>query len=286
MPTVFLSSVAKGLEEYREAVYQAIEGLDGYHCVRMENFGARNSRSLSVCLGKVRECDIFIGIVGSRYGSIAVETGKSFTESEYDEALRSNKKILMFVAPEEFPVPVNLTESGDQRERQARFRARVKEDYNVASFTSEEELGMKVIQAINNLRDESVFLGVIVQGPTMTKLLFPFITNQAGFDTGVAISNISDDPFGTQKEAGTCTVHYYGRVAAGGPPPKPQTSAVIQAGEHLVFTLSGGGIALISATPGFAGYLIVECRFKATGLAFLSDIGVQKVGSCYIAQVI
>ena len=39
--TVFLSSVALSLEGYRNAVYRAIERLDGYHCVRMEDFGAR-----------------------------------------------------------------------------------------------------------------------------------------------------------------------------------------------------------------------------------------------------
>ena len=40
--TVFLSSTGKDLTEYREAAYKAIEGLDGYHCVRMEDFGARD----------------------------------------------------------------------------------------------------------------------------------------------------------------------------------------------------------------------------------------------------
>ena len=29
----------------------------------------------------------------------------------------------------------------------------------------------------------------------VTNLLFPFVTNQAGFDTGIAISNTSRDPF-------------------------------------------------------------------------------------------
>jgi len=33
---VFLSSTAKDLATHREAVYRAIEGLDGYHCERME----------------------------------------------------------------------------------------------------------------------------------------------------------------------------------------------------------------------------------------------------------
>ena len=36
--------------------------------------------------------------------------------------------------------------------------------------------------------------------------------------------------------------------------------------------------ALIQAVPS-QGYLIVECRFKAAGYAFISDIGVQRWGS-------
>ena len=45
MKKVFLSSTARDLTEYRDKVYQAIDGLDGFHCVRMEDFGARNARA-------------------------------------------------------------------------------------------------------------------------------------------------------------------------------------------------------------------------------------------------
>jgi hypothetical protein len=69
MPTVFLSSVARSLEEYREAAYRAIEGMDGYHCVRMKDFGARTDAPYQVCLDKMRECDIFVAIIGHNYGS-------------------------------------------------------------------------------------------------------------------------------------------------------------------------------------------------------------------------
>jgi len=76
---------------------------------------------------------------------------------------------------------------------------------------------------------------------------------------------------------------YFGRTFAGGPAPAPQTSSLVRPGEQMTFTLSGGGY-LITSTPGFQGYLIAECRFKAAGLGFLSDRGIQKFGSCYIAQ--
>lgn len=79
-----------------------IEGLDGYHCVRMEDFGARTNVPYSVCLAKVSECDLFIALVGHEYGSTAPETGKSYSESEYDAAKAAGKPTLMLMAPEEF----------------------------------------------------------------------------------------------------------------------------------------------------------------------------------------
>jgi hypothetical protein len=41
---IFLSSVARDLEEYREAAYKAVERLCGYHCDKMEDFGAQPDR--------------------------------------------------------------------------------------------------------------------------------------------------------------------------------------------------------------------------------------------------
>ena len=43
-----------------------------------------------------------------------------------------------------------------------------------------------------------------------TNILFPFVTNQGGFDTGIAISNTSADPFNTATQAGGCTLFAYG----------------------------------------------------------------------------
>ena len=45
-----------------------------------------------------------------------------------------------------------------------------------------------------------------------TTLLFPFVTNQHTFDTGMVISN-------TSEEAGSCTITYSGANA-----PEPQTT--------------------------------------------------------------
>ncbi len=117
-----------------------------------------------------------------------------------------------------------------------------------------------------------------------TNILFPFLSNQLGFDSGVAISNTSVDPFGTAPQAGTCKLNYYGGTTGGGAAPAAQTSQVVTAGSLLVFTLSSGGSLGIAATPGFQGYMIAQCGFQyAHGFAFISDVGAQKISEAYLA---
>ena len=93
---VFLSSTKLDLIELRSAAEEAIHGLDGYEFVGMERFGTRDEMPLKYCLQCVRQCDIFVGIFGHRYGSCPPNSDKSFTEHEYDEALRLNKQRLLF----------------------------------------------------------------------------------------------------------------------------------------------------------------------------------------------
>lgn len=126
----------------------------------------------------------------------------------------------------------------------------------------------------------------------VTNLLFPFVTNQAGFDTGIAISNTSRDPFANQNtrlQAGTCTLNYYGGTTGGGAAPAAQTTnANVEAGAQALFVLSSGGNLGIAATPGFQGYIIAQCRFQyGHGFAFITDgpIGQARVAEGYLALV-
>jgi hypothetical protein len=127
----------------------------------------------------------------------------------------------------------------------------------------------------------------------VTHLLFPFVTNQQGFDTGIAISNTSRDPFANPNDrlqSGACTINYYGQTVAGGSAPAPQTtSAPIPAGGTLTFILSSGGNFGIAGTPGFQGYLFARCDFQyAHGFAFITDgpIGTARVAEGYLGLVV
>ena len=87
----------------------------------------------------------------------------------------------------------------------------------------------------------------------VTTLLFPYVTNKAGFDTGIAITNTSSD-------SGSCTITHYGADA-----PDPWDSDEVAAERQTAFTLS-------SVALEFQGYITATCGFRdAHGFAFVSN---------------
>lgn len=123
-----------------------------------------------------------------------------------------------------------------------------------------------------------------------TNLLYPYITNRDKFDTGIAISNTSRDPFGTRTQTGPCRLFFYGGWTSD---PTRSTLTIdtpvdITPGTSYTFALSGG---VPNATNGdqtrtFQGYLIASCRFQyAHGYAFISDFGTNIFAQGYLALV-
>jgi hypothetical protein len=123
--------------------------------------------------------------------------------------------------------------------------------------------------------DTSTAANFIAVGLCRTTLLFPFVTNQSGFDTGLAISNTSTDPFGTAAQQGPCTLNYFGANA-----PAAVTTASVASGTTYV--------ALASAqAPNFQGYMFAVCNFQyAHGFAFVSDVGARNLAMGYLALVV
>lgn len=108
-----------------------------------------------------------------------------------------------------------------------------------------------------------------------TTLLYPFVTNQFGFDTGIAIANTTTDPFGTRTQAGACTLNWYGASA----PPATNTGNIATG---TVYTTLAS-----TAAAGFQGYMIAVCNFQlAHGFAFVSDIGARNLAMGYLALVL
>jgi Domain of unknown function (DUF4062) len=149
MATVFLSSTARDLGECRDAAYKAIEGLQGYHCVRMEDFGSWDQEPDAFCRQKVGESDVVICLAGPLYGSLT-RKGPSYTEREYDAAKAKKKPCLVFVTDEDFLLPANLFESETMRKRQQAFRKKATNGRIAVRFSGAKDIGIKVVQALRN----------------------------------------------------------------------------------------------------------------------------------------
>jgi len=142
---------------------------------------------------------------------------------------------------------------------------------------------------IDNSADPEEWLSV---DKCVTTLLFPFVTNQSGFDTGLAISNTSEDwgLSGIDAQEGECEIHYVGTDTSGNIPDEDITDSDVEAGDQLVWLLSSGGTHGLLGAPDFQGYILAACDFQyAHGYAFITDGfggGIPALAQGYLALVI
>lgn len=154
--TVFLSSTTKDLQRWRDVVAEKL-AKSGFHCVRMEDFGALNASPEDACRQGVAESDVFVGLVGHLYGSLPEGSDLSCTQIEYEEAKRRRKPRLLFVAHEDFPVPARLLreETPEAAQRQLEFRERVQQERTVGRFLDPANLAADVVAALHKLQAQS-----------------------------------------------------------------------------------------------------------------------------------
>lgn len=144
MSTVFISSVIKGSEEYRQAAREAVELMD-HKPVMSESFGARPYSSGTACIHEVEQSDVYLLILGPNYG-FETNEGISVTHAEFRAARAADRPILAFV------------QQCGMEANQAAFREEV-EAYQGGvfrdTFSSAVELKDQVVRALRRLETMS-----------------------------------------------------------------------------------------------------------------------------------
>ncbi|MDI3362637.1 DUF4062 domain-containing protein [Lelliottia sp. V89_10] len=93
---VFVSSTFTDLIEERQAAVSAILKA-GHIPAGMELFTAADRSQMDIIKNWIDESDVYMLILGGRYGSIEPITGKSYTELEYDYAVEKGKALFAVV---------------------------------------------------------------------------------------------------------------------------------------------------------------------------------------------
>jgi hypothetical protein len=87
---VFISSTYWDMKDERQAAVTAILE-DGHIPAGMELFAASDKKQMDVIKRWINESDVFMLILGGRYGSIESESGKSYVHLEYEYAVEIGK---------------------------------------------------------------------------------------------------------------------------------------------------------------------------------------------------
>jgi len=97
---VFVSSTFTDLREERQAAVEAILST-GNIPAGMELFAAGDQSQMEVIKEWIRDSDVYLLILGGRYGSIESESKKSYTQLEYEYAVKIGKPHFAVVVSEE-----------------------------------------------------------------------------------------------------------------------------------------------------------------------------------------
>ena len=142
---------------YVAAVERAVSAA-GHVIVDMADFPAADQTPAGLCADEVRGCDVYVGVLGTRYGSPVPDRPEvSYTELEFDTATEAGLPRLMFVldtGAENVGIPVSALIDGEFGGRQAAFRARVQSERVAQPFTDPATLGQLVERSLRELAEK------------------------------------------------------------------------------------------------------------------------------------
>lgn len=147
---VFVSSTYEDLALHRGKVEDSL-AMSGIAYNAMEHFAASSSPTIHTCLQAVGASNVFVGILGVRYGSSPPGCQLSYTEREYKHARSLKIPIMMFLIDmrkASVNPDVIASETHEQHQRLDQFKGFVRKHHTVTFFTTPEDLARLVLASI------------------------------------------------------------------------------------------------------------------------------------------
>ncbi len=142
---------------YVAAAERAISAA-GHVIVDMADFPAADQAPAERCAEQVRRCEVYVGVLGTRYGSPVRDRPEvSYTELEFDTATEAGLDRLVFVLDTEAAdvgIPLSRLIDGEFGARQDAFRRRVQDTgLTTQSFANPDALRRLVGDSLRDLAD-------------------------------------------------------------------------------------------------------------------------------------
>jgi|CXWL01.1.fsa_nt_gi hypothetical protein len=137
---VFVSSTYVDLQEERREIIQTLLKMDCFP-VGMELFPSNNDGTWELIEKMIDQCDLYIVVVGGRYGSVPSNDKRSYTEMEYDYAMKVGKPVRTYIKK---GIKFDKRESREQREKLKAFTSKVRDGRLVSFWSTPSELKEKI----------------------------------------------------------------------------------------------------------------------------------------------
>ncbi len=150
---VFVSSTFRDLKEERAAVMEVIMRMN-FIPAGMEMFPAMDEKVFKYIQRIIDDSDYFLLIIGGCYGSVDV-SGVSWTEKEYDYALKQHKHILVFDHENYLNLPGSKIDKDKEKlEKLEAFKQKVANGgiRVIDKWSNADKLAMKVSTSLANVQ--------------------------------------------------------------------------------------------------------------------------------------
>lgn len=143
---------------YLDAVEDAVKKA-GHVIADMADFPARDEQPAQVCERRLQDCDVYVGIIGTRYGSpVRDRPDLSYTELEFDTATAAGLPRLVLLLDEEAEnprIPAKWLNDPQYGDRQQAFRRKASDAGVVtAAFASPDQLELNLHHALTALMEQ------------------------------------------------------------------------------------------------------------------------------------
>lgn len=144
---VFISSTYEDLKDERLTVLNAILSIDCFPA-GMELFSAASEEQFSYIKKIIEQSDYYVLIIGGRYGSTD-ENGISYTEKEFDYAVKMGVPVLAYVRKNVEDIPAKYVEQNPEgKAKLEKFKEKVQDKRLIAYWNDKYELSTKVITGL------------------------------------------------------------------------------------------------------------------------------------------